>query len=416
MTASGPLASVRVIELTTAWAGPMAGRIMAYLGADVIHVEHATRTDLWRQHGQAFRPRLYPGRQGGERPYNRNALFNSQNTGKRSLCLDIKRPDGLATMQRLVGEADVVLSNFAPGALDRAGLGYDRLRAVNGRVIVVEMPAYGNSGPMSRAAAVGITMEMASGMASLTGYAGGEPVCTGPHYMDPIGAYNAAAAIVTALHHRSVTGAGQYVEVPQIEAAMQYIGAELLGAAANGADPVRQGNHVGWAAPHDVYPAAGDDEWLAIAVTDDRMWQALRTAVADPRLANPAFDALPGRLEAQEIIDGVLAAWSSTRRKDESAATLQAAGVAAAPVLTAGEVLDSRFLAERGFFTTLTHAEAGTHPYPGIPIHLSRTPGKTRHAAPCLGQDTEAILAELGLDAAAIRALHADGTISAVPP
>ena len=414
MSTRPPLTGLRIVELTTAWAGPMAGRILAFLGADVIHVEHATRPDLWRQHGQAFRPRLYPDREGGQRPYNRNALFNSQNLGKRSLCLDIKRPSGREIMDALLRESDVLVANFAPGALERAGLGELRLRDLNPRLIVVEMPAYGNAGPTSRAGAVGLTMEMASGMASLTGYPDGAPVCTGPHYMDPIGAYNAAAAILTALHHRAMTGRGQYVEVPQVEAAMQYIGAELLHAAATGIDPERLGNRVPWAAPHDVYPALGEDEWLAIAVIDDACWRGLCTVV--PGLTDPSYAGLAGRLAGRAAIDVVLTQWSRLRPKADAAATLQAVGVPAAPVLGDGEVAGSAFLAARAFFHALTHGEAGTHRYPGVPIHLSRTPGVVRTAAPCLGEHTAEILAELGLSETQIEMLDREGTTSATPP
>jgi crotonobetainyl-CoA:carnitine CoA-transferase CaiB-like acyl-CoA transferase len=173
---SGPLADIRVLELTTAWAGPMAGRILAFLGADVIHIEHATRVDLWRHHNQLHRPWLYADGDRGARPYNRNALFNSQNVNKRSLCLDLRAPRGQALALDLVRGSDVVLSNFTPGVLDRLGLDFAALSRINPRIIVAEMPAYGSTGPRRDAPAVGATMEMACGMASLTGYAvGGRP-------------------------------------------------------------------------------------------------------------------------------------------------------------------------------------------------------------------------------------------------
>ena len=409
----GPLHGVRVLEFTTAWAGPMAGRILAFLGAEVIHVEHATRPALWRHHRQPYRPWLYPRGERGERPYNRNAQFNSQNVNKRSLTLDLKSPRGLALALDLAARSDVILSNFTPGSLARAGLGYVEARARNPRIVYVEMPAYGSSGPKRAAPAVGGTMEMASGMASLIGYAGGKPTTTGPNYMDPIGGYNAAAATLTALRYRQVSGLGQYVEVPQGEAAMQFIGPELLLAAATGADPSRAGNRTPYAAPHDAYPALGEDQWIAIAVTDDAAWRSLCGVAGlghDPR-----FDTLDGRLCYADAIDAALTAWTRTLDKFAAASRLQAAGVAAAPVLDASEVAASDFLAERDFFTPLEHPEAGVHSYQGIPIHLGRTPGADRRAAPTLGQDTAAILAELGLGADEIAALEADGTVAATP-
>ena len=413
---TAPLTGVRVVELTTAWAGPMAGRILAHLGADVVHVEHATRTDLWRQHGQAIRPRLYPDGDPGARPYNRNALFNSQNIGKRSLSLDIKAPRGLALMRDLLARMDVLLCNFAPGALDRAGLGFAGLQAANEQLVVVEMPAYGNEGPSSRAGAVGMTMEMASGMAGLTGYADGPPACTGPHFMDPIGGYNAAAAILTALVKRRATGRGQRVEVPQVEAAMQFIGAELLGAAETGCIPARNGNRVAWAAPHDAYQAAGHDQWVAVAVLDDAAWARLCTLVGDPALFDEALRRLPGRLAAADQVDAALSRWTARHDKAEAARLLQAAGVAAAPVNDGGDVLGSEFLRAQDFFTELTHPEAGTHAYPSVPIHLGRM-NPTCCAAPALGQHTDEVLAEtLGLSPLELRRLQMDGITGNEPP
>jgi crotonobetainyl-CoA:carnitine CoA-transferase CaiB-like acyl-CoA transferase len=414
---TGPLHDVRVIDLTTAWAGPMAGRILAFLGADVIHVEHATRVDLWRHHKQVYRPWLYAGGDGGTEPYNRNALFNSQNLNKRSLSLDLKSPRGLELALLLAEKTDVVLSNFTPGALDRLGFGYAVLRAINPRIIVAEMPAYGNDGPRRAAPAVGATMEMASGMASLIGYPDGRPTTTGPNYMDPIGGYNAAAAILTALVARQRSGSGMYVEVPQVEAAMQFIGEEFLLAAETGENPPRRGNRVRYAGPHDAYPALGDDQWIAIAVLDDAAWQALcRLIGAADWAADSALATLAGRQARADEIDARLAAWTRHRDKYETAALLQAAGIAAAPVLDAREAAESPFLAERGFFTALDHSQAGRRFYQGLSIHLDRTPGSDRRAAPTLGQDTDAILGELlGLDRDAIAALEADGVTAAKP-
>jgi crotonobetainyl-CoA:carnitine CoA-transferase CaiB-like acyl-CoA transferase len=414
MSVDTPLAGVRILDFTTAWAGPMAGRVLAFLGADVIHVEHATRVDLWRHHRQAYRPWLYPAGDGGEQRYNRNAQFNSQNINKRSLTLDLKQPRGLELALDLAAKCDIVLSNFTPGALARAGLDYQSLKAINPKIIYAEMPAYGNSGPKSAALAVGGTMEMAAGMTSLIGYPRGKPQTTGPNYMDPIGGYNAAAAILTALVHRQHSGQGQYVEVPQVEAAMHFIGAELLAAAASGKDPERVGNRVDWAAPHDAFPALGDDEWVAIAVMDDAAWRALSEVIGIAQ--DERFAALAGRQGHEDEIGAMISRWSSGIDKCHAAEMLQRAGVPAAPVLNAAEVSASSFLAARGFFTTLDHPEAGRHAYQGIPIHLSRTPGADHRAAPTIGQDTSAILRDLlGLGDEAIAALEADGTTSSKP-
>ena len=229
---NGPLSGLRVLEFTTAWAGPMAGRIFAFLGAEAIHVESATRLDVWRQFNAVIQPRRYADRDGGERPYNRVAYFNSQNVNKLSLTLDLKNPAGKDAMMKLAAKSDIVVSNFTPGTLARMGVGYETLVKLNPGIIVCEMPGFGNSGPLSKCTANGASMEVAAGMCALIGYPDGPPATTGQVYPDPMGGYNAAAAILTALTHRDATGAGQYIELPQVEASMQFIGDELLHALA----------------------------------------------------------------------------------------------------------------------------------------------------------------------------------------
>ncbi len=275
--ARGPLAGLRVLDFTTAWAGPMTGRILAFLGAEVVKVESASRPDTWRMHNAVFQAKRFPDGQAGEKPHNRCALFNSQNHNKLGLSLDIKHPKGIAAMHRLAATADVVICNFTAGTLARMGVGYEALKTIKNDIIVVEMPGFGNTGPLSKAAANGATMEMAAGMCAMIGYPGGAPTTTGQVYPDPMGGYNGAAAVMTALMHRQATGEGQYIELSQVEAAMQFIGEELLYAIAAKQDPELHGNRVRWAAPHDAYPALGKDEWVTIAVgSDDGMAQVLR--------------------------------------------------------------------------------------------------------------------------------------------
>jgi crotonobetainyl-CoA:carnitine CoA-transferase CaiB-like acyl-CoA transferase len=417
MADPSPLAGIRVVELTTAWAGPMAGRVLAWLGAEVIRIEPASRPCGWRHHGDTRAAFRYPDRIPGERPHNRTALFNSQNPGKGSVSLDLKRPGGREALLRLLTRTDIVLSNFTPGTLARLELDHARLCQVRPDIILVEMPAFGSFGPMANNTALGPTMEMASGMASMIGYReGGAPTYTGPSYMDPTGGFHAAAAALTALQHRRNTGRGQHVEVPQVEAAMHYVGPEMLHAIATGMDPERSGNRVAWAAPHDTFPAEGADEWVAIAVTEARHWTALRHLLGDARLDLPDYDELQGRLAAQDVLAEVIGDWTRTRDKHKAAALLQAAGVPAAPVHKADDALASPYLAARGFFALLDHPEAGRHPHPGLPFHFSRSQVGPGRAAPCLGEHTEAVLRELaGLTAEELVELERAGTIPAPP-
>lgn len=410
-----PLEGIRILDLTTAWAGPMAGRVLGFLGADVIHLEHATKPDLWRHHRQVYNPSLYAGSDEDGARYNRNALFNSQNINKRSLSLDLKAPTGRAGAQRVALQCDVILTNFTPGTLDRLGLGHAELSALNPRIIVCEMPAYGLTGPDSGALAVGATMEMASGMASLIGYPGDQPVPTGPNYPDPIGGFNAAAAILTALALRERNGVGAHVELPQVEAAMQFIGGEILEALETGVDPVRDGNHVRSHAPHNVYPALGADEWVAISAPDTASWWALCDLIEPSLATDPKFATPEARRASEAELDALIAAWTASRNKHETAALLQQAGIPAAPVLNAGELAAHPFFRHRAAFVTLAHPEAGIRPYQTMPIHLDRTPGRDRSAAPTLGQHTDALLEEFGFTGAEREAMARDGVTASIP-
>ena len=414
---NGPLSGLRVLEFTTAWAGPMAGRILAFLGAEAIHVESATRLDVWRQFNAVIQPRRYADRQGGERPYNRVAYFNSQNINKLSLTLDLKNAAGKAAMLKLAANSDIVVSNFTPGTLARMGVGYETLSKLNPGIIVCEMPGFGNTGPLAKCTANGASMEVAAGMCALIGYPDGPPATTGQVYPDPMGGYNAAAAILTALIHRNATGAGQYIELPQVEASMQFIGDELLHAIATGVDPVPHGNRVRWAAPHDAYLAAGYDQWVTIAVETDDEWRKLCDIMGRPELAaDVRYATFEARWKNQDALREPITHWTRTLPKMLIAQRLQAAGIRSAPVQDARNVMEDPYLAARAFTTLLTHAEAGTHGYPSLPFRLSLTPGSQRSAAPCLGADTRKILTNIvGLSAAEVDELDKAGVTSAIP-
>jgi crotonobetainyl-CoA:carnitine CoA-transferase CaiB-like acyl-CoA transferase len=413
----GPLMGLRVLDFTTAWAGPMTGRILAFLGAEVVKVESATRPDTWRMHNAVFQAKRFPGGEAGKRPYNRSALFNSQNHNKLGLSLDIKHPKGLAAMHRLAATADVVIANFTAGTLNRMGVGYDALKKIKPDIIVLEMPGFGNSGPLSKAAANGATMEMAAGMCAMIGYAGGAPTTTGQVYPDPMGGYNGAAAVMTALTHRQKTGEGQYIELSQVEASMQFIGEELLYAIAAKEDPELHGNRVRWAAPHDAFSAKGADEWVTIAVGTDDEWRKLCGIMGRPELASdPRFAAFDARWQNQDLLREPITAWTQQHDKAAIANRLQAAGIRSAPVNTPKDVTESPYLAARKAFVTLSHPDSGTHGYMTLPFRLGLTPGGQHRASPCLGADTRKVLLELaGLTAQEFAELEAEGVTSSIP-
>ena len=406
-----PLEGIRIVELTTAWAGPMAGRVLAWYGAKSFHIESPTRTNTWRSNRDRSNPVSYPDLDPGDRPWDRVFTFNSQNVNKRSLVVDLKHPLGFSVVRRLVAVSDVLICNFRPGLLDRLGLGHARLSREQPGLIVVEMPAYGLDGPDSGYAALGPTMEMAAGMSAMIAYPGGKPTVTGPSYMDPIGGFNAAAAILTALHHRDRTGRGQLIEVAQVEAAMQFIGAELIA----GADVVPDGNHRPDVAPHNAYPAAGDDSWIAIAAGTDAAWATLARMIGGEAL-DPRFATLAGRRANETALDALIADWTRAQDRHALADRLQAAGVAASAVETAPDLASSDYLRARGFFTALDHPHAGRHDHPGLPFHSEIAQGSARTAAPCYGEANAYVLRDvLQLPEAEIAEILGSGAMADVP-
>jgi crotonobetainyl-CoA:carnitine CoA-transferase CaiB-like acyl-CoA transferase len=412
-----PLQGLRVLDFTQAWAGPMTARALAFLGAEVIKIENGARLDSWRGPPVGVNdPASYPDRQGGERPYDRNALFNTQNNDKTSISLDLKSPDGQDLARRLAAKCDVVLANFSPHALAKLGLGYEALSENNPKLVMVEMPAFGNDGPWSSHVGMGKTMEAAAGMASLIGYGDGEPVLTGPAYLDPIGGLHGAAAVLTALAERNRTGLGQYVEVAQVEAAMHWIGEYILQTGRTGEVFRADANRRPDMAPHDAFACAGDDQWMVIACPDDETWSRLVVATGVAELTEPTFSTLAGRLAHAEAVRAALSGWTRGRGKHEATDLLQAAGVPAAPVNSGADVWRDPFLRSRGFVHEMTHPAAGTAEYPGLAYRLSLTPGAIRAPAPCFAEHTDAVLGGLlGLSRAEIEALVEAGVVLLQP-
>jgi crotonobetainyl-CoA:carnitine CoA-transferase CaiB-like acyl-CoA transferase len=413
----GPLSGLRVLDMTSAWAGPFAARSLAHLGAEVIKIDAPSHTDSWRGAPEGGAARHYPDGDPGRHPWNRCVLFNTQGQGKLSIGLDLKIAGAREIMLRLAENSDVLIANFTPGVLDRLGIGYDALSARNPRIVVVEMPAFGPGGPDSGHQGMGKTMEAACGMAALMGYGEGPPVLTGPAYLDPIGGLSAVAATLVALHHRGLTGRGCHVEVPQTEAGAHWIGEHVLLQAESGRSWQPDGNAVADAAPHDAYPCRGSDEWVAIAVSIDEQWRALCQCMERPDLAtSPRYKAHAGRSSHRHELDTIIARWTRQFGKHELAARLQASGVPAAPVNSGQDVARDTVLLRTGFIRELDHPEAGRHAYPGLAYQLARSPGGISVAAPCFGQHNEYLLRDLlGIDAERFTELQRSGAIADRP-
>ena len=407
------LGHVRICDLSGQLAGAGATKILAALGAEVIRVENPRnqgRWDMMRGAGPFVDDRRGPNLGGG---------FNNHNAGKLGVTIDLADPRGKELFADLVRISDVVTENFAAGVMERLGFGYESLRMLRADVVYVSSSGFGADGPYQPFKTWGPIVQAMSGLTFTSGLPDREPAGWGFSYMDHLGAYSMALATLVGLHARDVTGEGQWIDLATTEAALTLHGPALLDWTVNGRGRRRtgqpNGNHAAYdeMAPHAVYPALGDDRWVAIACRDDDDWVRARSVFATPWSDDPRWTALAGRLAAQEELDGYIATWTVARDADDIARALLAVGVPASPVRTPPERIDhDPDVAAWGLFPTVEHSEMGRVRVEGLPIHLSETDWEYRRAAPCLGEHNDFVFVELlGRDADEIAVLRADGVV-----
>ena len=409
-----PLRDISVLELTTAWAGPMSTRILALLGANVIKIEGPQWLDSWRGPISPARFEQYPDSEPGARPYNRCVRFNAQNLGKFDVVLDLKSEEGRGVLRRIVPKVDAVVANLRPGALKRMGLDYDTLSRTDPRICIIEMSVVGR-GPDENRIGLGPTMEAMAGIADLIGYTDTGPLGSGSSYMDPMGALHGAAAALTSLYGRLASGRGTFTEIAQREAAMTWIGEILLGPPSNAS---RCGNAVSYTAPHDAFPTKGDDEWIAIAVFDEVQWVALCKALDETDLERDLrFASVKSRLANSDLLYAILSEKTRTFDKFELSMALQRVHIPAAPVLNGRELFEDPHLRAKNWFTSISHAEAGVHDHAGLPLLFGGKRCQPAAASPRLGQHTASILKSYArLDDEQISKLVNNGLCASDPP
>jgi benzylsuccinate CoA-transferase BbsF subunit len=384
MSARAPLAGIRVADFTWVWAGPHCTLQLAHLGAEVIRVETSHRPCVTRQ---------LPPFADFEPGINRSGYFNQYNQGKKSIALDLKRPEGLDIARRLCAASDVVTENFAAGVMDRMGLGYDTLRRDHQDLIMIALSGYGASGPDHDKVSYGPAQVPLSGMSSVTGYRDAPPMHVGVSYGDPTGGLFGAVAVLGALMQRRRTGAGQYIDLSQWETSMAVLPEAILPFTMNGTVTPRDGNRVPHMAPSGVFPSAGDDRWVAIACDDDASFARLAAAIDQPQLAaDPRFATLSARKSNEDALEAILGDWTRTRTPADATATLQAAGVGAHGASTNQDITEDPHLNARGLFAELPHPEVGVRRHIGVPWSMSRSDCRVRSAAPIMGADTDAVL------------------------
>ena len=387
---SPPLADIRILDLTRVWAGPLATRILGDFGAEVIKISD---------------PRVPIDRLGGTN--------NKLNRNKPSLALRLDHVGGRDTFLELVKTADVVVENFRPRVMKNFNLTYEDLRAVRPDIIMCSMPGYGTTGKYADYPAFGPSVEAMTGIPSMMGYEGGPPRTSALAFPDPVSALNSVAAIMTALNHRRRTGQGQFIDLALIEGPICQIGEFIAAHSRTGIQPPRVGNSHPEHAPYGVYPARGEDEWIAICVRSDTQWRELCRLMGRPELADSRdYSEEPLRRRNMTTLDDMVARWTSDRDGAELAASLQSVGIAAGRAAKNYQLLADPHLDERGFFVEIEEPDVGPKIYPGQAVRMAGMDRASWIPSARLGEHTEKVLNELlGMNPAQIDDLEQNETI-----
>lgn len=388
-TGTPPLAGIRVADFSWFGAGPIAGLTLATFGAEVIRIESEAHMD-----GLRMTQPVPPGKEGP----NVSGYYNNFNAGKLSFTLNLGHPKAREVALRLIARSDVMLENYTPRVVEKWGLTYADAVKVRPDIIYAQMPMQGSDGPHRDYLGFGGIIAPFAGYSYLTGWPDRVPTGMGVNYPDyVINPGHAAYAIMAALHYRNRTGKGQRVELAQIESVAATLGPFILDYTVNGRVPERNGNRVEHACPHGAFRCAGEDRWLAIAVTTDAQWEGLVDAMGCPEwAAGERFATFLGRKRNEDDLERNIEAWTQGIAADEALRLLQAKGVPAGIVQTAEDVLDKdEHLRERGFYQYLDHPETGRAAYDGPGFRLSRATNRHSAPAPLLGQHNDYVLREV---------------------
>ena len=391
-----PLAGYRVLELAHLVAGPVCGMLLADLGADVVKVEAPEGGDIART---VYDPLL-----GGD-----SAVFHTVNRNKRSVALDLRRPEGRAAFTRLVAGADVVVEAYRGGVAERLGIDYAALARGDPRLVYCSLSAFGPEGPWRDKPGLDMLVQALSGLMAVTGEPGGGPVLCGAPVLDTLGAFQAATGVLTALLHRERTGEGQRVDVSLLAGALLAHAARLSVFLVTGEEPGRQGSAHPYLVPFQAF--AAQDGWIYVAAWVDRLWEPFCAALERPALAaDPRFATRADRLRHRDALVAEVAPVFRARTVQEWMARLGKHDVLCAPVNRYRDLADDPVVRASGMLVSQEHPRAGRLTTFATPIRLSRTPGGIRAPAPALGEHTDAVLREAGLAPEEIARLRAAGT------
>ena len=397
---SRPLEGITILDLTWVLAGPFASMVLCDLGADVIKVERPPWGDVARTTG----------------PYQNgwSGYFFSVNRGKRSISIDLRTEEGKALFRSLAEKVDVVMENFTPGTMDRLGIGYETLAAINPRLIFASTSGFGQTGPYRERPALDIVVQGMGGIMSITGEPGGGPVRPGVSYGDMSGGLFTAIGILAALHDREKTGKGQAIDVSLLDCQVAVLENPIMRYHVTGKAPEPIGTRHPSATPFQAFPTADGHIVVALGFGEENQWQLLCGILGLPELIDDhRFDTGPRRTQRHSELEPILVAAFRARPSREWLDDLEAAGIPCGPVNTIPQMLDDPQVKARDMVREVTHPRAGTIPIANSPVKMSRSESGIKGPPPDFAQDTANVLRELlGLTPEDVAGLAARGIVS----
>jgi crotonobetainyl-CoA:carnitine CoA-transferase CaiB-like acyl-CoA transferase len=401
------LEGIRILDFTRVVVGPIATRLLAAAGAEVIRVENMNAIDTTRVQDPIRGEKWSP---------DRSPAFNNMNSNKLSITLNTWHPEAMNLLKRLIAMSDVVIENFSSRVMERWGLSYETLTEIKPDIIYVSMSGFGHSGPYRDYGAMGPTAQALSGLSYMSGIPGQQPAAWGFSYLDITPGYCGTTAVLLALRHRHLTGQGQYIDLSPIECGVTFCGPAILDYAVNNRPYRPTGNRLNHpaAAPHGIYRCKGDDRWCAISIFTEDEWDAFCKVIDRSQWTNdPKFATRLARLDNQDELDGHITEWTCRFTPVEVMYQLQSSGIAAGVVESTRDRVDNDAqLEERGMFIEIEHPELGKQKVDGFAFKLSRTPLEIRTPPPLMGEHNSYVYENLlGLTPEEIQNLASEGAI-----
>ena len=412
-----PLSGIRALELSEIWAGPYCGCLLSDMGAEVIKIESIQR--IARGPINPSPDGMYPERDPGDHPWNRQANFNSTNRNKKGLTLDLKTRLGVEAFSDLVKVSDIVFCNYARTVMEGFNLGYEEVKNIKPDIIYLLMPGYGNTGPYKNYRSMGMAIDAITGHSYLRGYPDMDHTSNSlVHHPDAAAAVNATLALSTALVHREFTGEGQFIDMSQAESFMTHMGEMFIEYQMSGLPRDRRGNRHPAYAPQGAYKCEGEDNWIAISVTNAEQWNLFCEIIALGLDKDPRFSTVEDRIKNHDDLDSVITAWTLVRDRYTVMNALQAKGIPSGVVLNCGpDTYADPHLNEREFFQIVEHPEAGIFPMSGPVLRFDSSYGSLTHnPSPTLGQHNNYILEDiLGYSKSKIELMEEMEIIGTIP-